>query len=122
MVALRQRLRKFTDMRTQVRNIAGFNIGGGTFDVDLALRGPELEKLAEYGETLKVKAKELGGIVDVDSTLRLDKPELRVAIDRQRAADLRVDTQQIASALRLMVGGDAQASRLHDPDHTDAPA
>jgi hydrophobe/amphiphile efflux-1 (HAE1) family protein len=115
MMALRQKFRKFTDMRTQVRNIAGFNIGGGTFDVDLALRGPELEKLAEYGETLKVKAKELGGVVDVDSTLRLDKPELRVAIDRQRAADLRVDTQQIASALRLMVGGDDQVSRFHDP-------
>src|SRR5262245_48966586 len=49
MVALRQRFKKFTDLRTQVRNIAGFNIGGGTFDIDLALRGPELEKLAEYG-------------------------------------------------------------------------
>src|SRR5207244_13399486 len=115
MMALRQRFRKFTDMRTQVRNIAGFNIGGGTFDIDLALRGPELEKLAEYGEVLKLKARELGGIVDVDTTLRLDKPELRVAIDRQRAADLRVDTQQIATALRLMVGGDDQVSRFHDP-------
>jgi len=115
MMALRQRFKKFTDMRTQVRNIAGFNIGGGTFDIDLALRGPELEKLAEYGEALKLKARELGGIVDVDTTLRLDKPELRVAIDRQRAADLRVDTQQIATALRLMVGGDDQVSRFHDP-------
>jgi hydrophobe/amphiphile efflux-1 (HAE1) family protein len=115
MIALRQRFRKFTDMRTQVRNIAGFNIGGGTFDIDLALRGPELEKLSEYGEIAKAKAREIGGIVDVDTTLRLDKPELRVAIDRQRAADLRVDTQQIATALRLMVGGDDQVSRFHDP-------
>src|SRR5436309_151921 len=119
MMALRQRFRKFTDLRTQVRNIAGFNIGGGTFDIDLALRGPELEKLAEYGEALKLKARALGGIVDVDTTLRLDKPELRVAIDRQRAADLRVDTQQIASALRLMVGGDDQVSRFHDPTVND---
>src|SRR5256712_2555493 len=115
MMALRQRFRKFSDMRTQVRNIAGFNIGGGTLDVHLALRGPEPEKLAEYGETLKLKARELGGIVDADTTLRLDKPELRVAIDRQRAADLRVDTSQIATALRLMVGGDDQVSRFHDP-------
>src|SRR3989441_867233 len=115
MMALRQRFRKFSDMRTQVRNIAGFNIGGGTFEVDLALRGPELEKLAEYGETLKLKARELGGIVDVDTTLRLDKPELPGAIDRQPAADLRVGTQQIATALRLMVGGDDQVSRFHDP-------
>src|SRR3989454_576664 len=47
--ALRQRYRKFfaAGYRPQVRNIAGFNIGGGTFDIDLALRGPDLEKLAE---------------------------------------------------------------------------
>ncbi|HXH82137.1 MAG TPA: efflux RND transporter permease subunit, partial [Candidatus Tectomicrobia bacterium] len=112
---LRRRFRAFGDLRTQVRNIAGFNIGGGTFDIDLALRGPELEKLAAYGETLKERARALGGIVDVDTTLRLDKPELRVVIDRDRAADLRVDTEQIATALRLMVGGDDQVSRFHDP-------
>jgi HAE1 family hydrophobic/amphiphilic exporter-1 len=118
-MALRQRFRKFRDLRTQIRNIAGFNIGGGTFDIDLALRGPELEKLAEYGGELKEKAKALGGIVDADITLQLDKPELRVVIDRQRAADLRVDTEQIATALRLMVGGDDQVSRFHDPSVND---
>ena len=118
-LALRQRFRKFRDIRTQIRNIAGFNIGGGTFDIDLALRGPELEKLGEYGDLLKQKAKEIGGIVDADTTLQLDKPELRVVIDRQRAADLRVDTEQIATALRLMVGGDDQVSRFHDPSVND---
>src|SRR5256714_6139826 len=119
--ALRQRYRKFyaAGFRPQVRNIAGFNIGGGTFDIDLALRGPDLEKLAAYGETLKIKARALGGIVDVDSTLQLDKPELRVVIDRARAGDLRVDTEQIATALRLMVGGDDQVSRFHDNDVND---
>src|SRR5437762_9509669 len=119
--ALRQRYRKFyaAGFRPQVRNIAGFNIGGGTFDIDLALRGPDLEKLAEYGETLKTKARAIGGIVDVDSTLQLDKPELRVVIDRARAGDLRVDTAQIATALRLMVGGDDQVSRFHDNDVND---
>ena len=119
MMALRQRFRQFRDIRTQVRNIAGFNIGGGTFDIDLALRGPELEKLAEYGAVLKGKAREIPGIVDADTTLQLDKPELRVVIDRERAADLRVDTSQIATALRLMVGGDDQVSRFRDPTVND---
>jgi HAE1 family hydrophobic/amphiphilic exporter-1 len=116
MTALRQRFRKFNaaGIRTQVRNIVGFNIGGGSFDIDLALRGPELEKLVEYGEAIKARARELGGIVDVDTTLQIDKPELRVVIDRERAADLRVDTEQIATALRLMVGGDDQVSRFRD--------
>jgi HAE1 family hydrophobic/amphiphilic exporter-1 len=119
MLELRQRFRAFRDIRTQVRNIPGFNIGGGSFDIDLALRGPELEKLAEYGETLKGRARQLGGIVDVDTTLRLDRPEYRVVVDRERAADLRVDTNQIATALRLMVGGDDQVSRFRDPAVND---
>jgi HAE1 family hydrophobic/amphiphilic exporter-1 len=119
--ALRQRYRKFfaNGYRPQIRNIAGFNIGGGTFDIDLALRGPDLEKLAAYGETLKQRARQMGGVADVDSTIQLDKPELRVVIDRARAADLRVDTEQIATALRLMVGGDDQVSRFHDNDVND---
>jgi HAE1 family hydrophobic/amphiphilic exporter-1 len=121
MVALRERFRKFNaaGIRTQVRNMVGFNIGGGSFDVDLALRGPELEKLVEYGEALKARAGQIGGLVDMDTTLQLDKPELRVVIDRERAADLRVDTEQIATALRLMVGGDDQVSRFRDPSVND---
>ncbi len=35
---------------TGVRSFAAFNIGGGNFDVDIAIRGPELERLAEGGD------------------------------------------------------------------------
>src|SRR5437763_372272 len=52
--ALRQRYSKVFagGYRRQIRKIEAVNIGGGTFDIDLALRGPDLEKPAEYGETL----------------------------------------------------------------------
>ena len=59
-------------------------------------------------------AQELGGIVDADTTLKLDKPEQRVVIDRERAADLGVRTEDIATALRIMVGGDDEVSRFRD--------
>jgi HAE1 family hydrophobic/amphiphilic exporter-1 len=68
---------------------------------------------AAYAEQLREKAPELG-IVDADTTLKLDKPELRVEINRERAADLGVSTDDVASALRLMVGGDQRTSRFHD--------
>jgi HAE1 family hydrophobic/amphiphilic exporter-1 len=115
MQQVRQRLRKFRDFRIQVRNIPGFNIGGGSFDIDFVLRGPDLEALARYAEELRGRALALGGIGDPDTTLQLDRPELRVRIDRARAADLGVDTEQIATALRLMVGGDTEVSRFLDP-------
>ncbi|MGH9630213.1 MAG: efflux RND transporter permease subunit, partial [Bryobacteraceae bacterium] len=73
-----------------------------------------LTRLATYAEQLRLRAQELGGIVDADTTLKLDKPELRVAIDRDRAAKLAVQTEDIATALRLMVGGDEEVSRFRD--------
>jgi HAE1 family hydrophobic/amphiphilic exporter-1 len=112
---VRRRVRKFRDLRVQVRNIPGFNIGGGSFEIDFVLRGPDLVALAAYGEQLRERSQQLGGIVDVDTTLKLDRPELRVEIDRDRAADLRVETEQIATALRLMVGGDDEVSKFRDP-------
>src|ERR671912_28706 len=114
MQQVRARLAKFTDLRTQVRNLPSFNIGGGNWEIDFVLRGPNLEALAAYAEELRIRSQKLG-IIDADTTLKLDNPELRVMIDRKRAADLNVDTEHIASALRLMVGGDEEVSRFIDP-------
>jgi HAE1 family hydrophobic/amphiphilic exporter-1 len=118
MQMVRARARKFSDLRVQVRNIPSFNFAGGRTDLDLALRGPDLKALAAYGEQLRLKAPEMG-IVDADITLKLNKPELQVEIDRARAADLAVDTQDIASALRLMVGGDDRVTRFRDAGVND---
>jgi len=115
MTEVRRRLQKFAPMRAGVRNAQSFNFGaGGRFDIDFVLRGPELETLSNYAEDLAKRAAQLGGIVDIDTSLKLNKPELRVKIDRERAADLGVDTSDISSNLRLMVGGEDQASRFRD--------
>ncbi|MBK7642501.1 MAG: efflux RND transporter permease subunit [Planctomycetes bacterium] len=114
MLALRKRLAALPDLRCSVRNAPSFNIGGGSFEIDFSILGPELVPLAQYGEELKRRAQELGGIVDTDTTLRLNTPELRAAIDRERAADLDVDVQDIATALRIAVGGEERVSRFRD--------
>ncbi len=117
MQKIRSRLRKYRDLRIAVRNFPSFNIGGGNYDVDFVIRGPELEALARYTETLRDMTIDgrIPGIVDADTTLKLDKPEVRVHIDRERAADLGVSSRDIGTALRLMVGGDDEISRFRDP-------
>ena len=70
--------------------------------------------LERYTNELRERALELGGIVDADVTLKLDRSELRARVDRERAADLGVRTEDIATALRLMVGGDERVSRYRD--------
>ena len=69
------------DLRGSVRNQRSFIVGGGNFDIDFAIRGPDLAALLDYTDRLKARAIELGGMVDLDTTLRLSRPELRVAID-----------------------------------------
>jgi HAE1 family hydrophobic/amphiphilic exporter-1 len=111
---IRQRIRKFTHLRPTVSNPQTVNLGRGGFsDIDFVLRGPDLMELVKYANVLREKAPQLG-LVDADVTLKLDKPELRVEINRARAADLGVDSTDIANALRLMVGGDDRVSRFRD--------
>ncbi len=112
---IRRRARQFADVRVSVRaSSSSINLGGPNFQIDFSLMGPDLESLARYADALRLKAPELG-LVDADTTLRLDKPELRVEIDRDRAAALGVQTDDIATALRIMVGGEDRVSRFRDP-------
>jgi HAE1 family hydrophobic/amphiphilic exporter-1 len=115
MQEVRRRLQKYSPMRSGVRNGRSFNFGaGGRSDIDFVFRGPDIVALAEYADELVERSTQIGGIVDADTTLKLNKPELRVRINRERAADLGVDTSDIATSLRLMVGGEEEASRFRD--------
>jgi hydrophobic/amphiphilic exporter-1 (mainly G- bacteria), HAE1 family len=110
---IRQRLRSMPEVRIAVRNPQTFVGGGPNFDIDFALLGPDLDVLNAYAERLRTNATALG-LMDADTTLKLDKPELRVEIDRDRAATLGVRTSDIADALRIMVGGDERVTRFRD--------
>src|SRR5262249_47962318 len=52
------------------------------------------------------RVKTIPGVVDMDTSMNVGKPELSVQIDRPKAADLGVQMGDAAEALRLLVGGD----------------
>jgi HAE1 family hydrophobic/amphiphilic exporter-1 len=110
---IRRKLRAFPDLRMSIRNPQTFVGGGPNWDIDFALLGPDLDKLNGYAERLRTNSTALG-LLDADTTLKLDKPELRVEIDRDRAANLSVGATDIADALRIMVGGDERVTRFRD--------
>jgi HAE1 family hydrophobic/amphiphilic exporter-1 len=119
MQEVRQRLAKFADLRVSVRNLTSLR-QGAPVDIDFVIEGPEMAILAEYSERLAEKARQIPGIVDVDTTYRRDKPELQVDIDRERAAALGIEVREIAETLRIAVGGDDRVSRYHDSALDDA--
>jgi HAE1 family hydrophobic/amphiphilic exporter-1 len=93
-------------LRTSVQQVAA--ISGGGFrnaDIQYVIGGPDLEKLTKYSDALLTKMKTIPDVVDADSSLVTGKPELRVVIDRARAADLGVRVADVAQALNTLVAG-----------------
>ncbi len=99
-------LRRYPDLRPSVQDIGGMGGGGRNTQLSFSLRGPDLEQLQAHAETIMARMRETPGLVDVDSSAAVRKPEVRVRIDRDRAADLGVRAGEIAAALRTMVGGE----------------
>lgn len=117
---VRSIIASFPELRASVRNLTSFR-QGAPVDLDFVVTGPDLLELADFTDRLRDRIiAELPGLIDVDSTLRMDKPNLLAHIDRQRAAALGVDVREIADTLRIAVGGDDRVSRYYDSQADDA--
>jgi len=95
------------NLRTSVQPIA--TIGGGgsqAADIQFLINGPDLKELERISSQLAATVKKIPGVVDLDTSLNVGKPELSVHVDRPKAADLGVQVGDAAEALRLLVGGD----------------
>ena len=94
------------DLRTSV----GIQSWSGSADIQYAISGPDLDKLSQYSQQIIARLKTVPNVVDADTSLVYGKPELRVEIDRQRAADLGVRVSDIATALNTMIAGQVVSS------------
>src|SRR5678815_4899678 len=103
----RQAMAPFPGLRISVQNIS--LIGGGGFrqtPFNLILRGPDLVRLERFSGDVIAQLKTRPGFVDLETAQSLRQPEVQVQIDRQKASDLGVRVDAVASALRTMVGGE----------------
>ncbi len=103
----RQIMKDYPDLRVAIQDVAIISASGFRQSmIDLTIRGPDLVKLQQYSEQIMNWMKTQNGFLDVDTSLSLRKPELRVNIDRERASDLGIPIQEIASTLNVLVGGE----------------
>ena len=86
--------------------ISGAGGGGrGGSSLGLYISGPDIRKLDEYSNKLVERIKKDENFRDADRSLQLSSPELRILIDRQRAADLGVRAGDVAQALNTLAAG-----------------
>jgi multidrug efflux pump len=72
--------------------------------IQFVIGGPDYDTLREWRDIVMEKAQASGLFVNPDSDYRESQPDVRVRIDRQRAADLGVTVEDIGRTLELMFG------------------
>ncbi|MBL8148917.1 MAG: efflux RND transporter permease subunit [Blastocatellia bacterium] len=102
------------DLRISITYLAAIS-GGGRSNTDLqySIQGPDLKNLTDYSSQIAAAARSIG-VVDVDSSLITGKPEMKIYIDRDKAADLGVRVGDIASTIRTLVGGNNRVSNYRE--------
>ena len=79
--------------------------GGFGKPMQFVVQHPDFDSLVHGVDTLLKRARQVPGLVNVDSDLRVNKPQLTVAFDRDRAEDLGVPVGDVAGALQVLLGG-----------------
>jgi hydrophobe/amphiphile efflux-1 (HAE1) family protein len=102
MQAVRGRIAELPGLRGYVLEQTGPL--GAEAPIRLVLKHSDLEKLARRQEVIMRWMRSQPEYVGVNTNMKLDKPEVRVQIERDRAAELDVSVVEIANALRLIFG------------------
>ncbi len=73
--------------------------------IQYVVQNPDFSKLSEIMGPFVGRASQVKGLANVQTDLFVNKPELRVTFDRDRAEDLGVPVRDVASALQTFLGG-----------------
>src|SRR5256885_4065864 len=92
---------------------------GDWFPIMIRVVGPNLNELRTHAQFVATFLKSNPGTADVRIEANPPKPELAIAIDRTRAADLGLPAAQIATQMRLAIQGDVAAKLREGKDETD---
>jgi HAE1 family hydrophobic/amphiphilic exporter-1 len=86
----------------------------GSYPIQASLQGPDMAKLSDYALQLVEQARRMPSIAEARTNVSNSNPEIRVVVDRGRAADLGVRMSTVGTALRLMVAGDDEISTYRE--------
>ncbi len=107
MAWLRAQVADIRDARISIELVPRVSGGGlRQTDIQLELRGPDLDTLDALAGRIQDRLRALPGYVDIDSSYDRSKPEVNVYVKRDRAADLGVSPLAIAQTVRALIGGE----------------
>jgi HAE1 family hydrophobic/amphiphilic exporter-1 len=113
-------------LREQLRSVAGITVThvglldavGGNKTIDFSLQGPDLRELERLNQLVMTRLRDIPGLVDLDASLKPNKPVLDVRLRREEAADLGLNVAQVGNSLRIWVAGQTVGNWRAPDDQT----
>jgi multidrug efflux pump len=104
---MRNQFNAIPGIRAAVQDLSQQGFGGSKgFPIEFSVRGSDWDTLVTQAMKLKEELAASGLATDVDSDYQLGAPELVIQPDRDRATDVGVSVQDIATTVSALVGGD----------------
>jgi len=100
---LRERLRQVPGIT--VTHVGLLDAVGGNKQVEFSLQGSDLRELERLTTQAMDKMRAIPGLVDLDSSVKPNKPTVEVKVQREAASDLGLSLGSVANQLRVLVAG-----------------
>ena len=100
----------YPNLRTRVMIPSALGGGETFFPIRALILGSDFDRVAGIAKEASARIRTIRGLLDVDTSVSLNRPELQLRIDRQRASDLGVRAGDVGNAVRLMIAGEDQIS------------
>jgi hydrophobic/amphiphilic exporter-1 (mainly G- bacteria), HAE1 family len=78
---------------------------GGNKQIEFSLQGTDLKELERLSRLVMERIRDIPGLVDLDSSVKPDKPVIEVDVNREAASDLGLSLSQVGASLRTLVAG-----------------
>lgn len=116
-----------SEMRTELKKIAGLDLSvsgsstgmGSSKAYSIHIQGEDFDQLLAYSQKVKKLMSEIPGTVDVGISYKAGKPETKIAVDRDAAADLGVAPSSVSNALATMFNGSTVGQYDDNGDRID---
>lgn len=113
---LRERLRQVPGITVTHAGLTD-SVGGGK-QIEFSLQGPDLGELERLSRLATERIRDIPGLVDLDSSMKPDKPTVEISVKRDAASDLGLSVAQIAGSLRTLVAGQTVGNWRAPDDQT----
>jgi multidrug efflux pump len=99
-------LARIPGIRVFATNPPSLGGSGRSQPVEFVLRSSEsYDKLKGYVDAVMAEASKSAALTNLDTDLILDKPQIKITLDRQRVADLGLSVEVIGRTLETLLGG-----------------